>query len=221
VTHSRPVALGDGHDLPRLTDECVPGVTTVVDDVVEGFEDPIGEPILAHELPDILLAVEFGGARRQRQERDVSRNPEFLGAVPTGLIENENGVGARCDLGGDLVEMKLHGWLFAGRQHDRRRPPAQGRPLQTSRSIRCVDRVWRGDANLPSPSFNPATDSAVRLCIETTAQQARAGLDEFLTVSKETLGIFGRRLQLPVRPFLACRHRVRDRTGPHYLIGEI
>ncbi len=55
-------------------------------------------------------------------------------------------------------------------------------------------RIARGREPLPIPSFNPATCSAVRLCVETTAQQARAGLDEFLTISKETLGILGRRL---------------------------
>jgi hypothetical protein len=38
------------------------------------------------------LAVELGGARRQRQERDVGRNPEVLGTVPSGLIEDQNGV---------------------------------------------------------------------------------------------------------------------------------
>ena len=37
--------------------------------------------------------------------------------MPAGLIEDENGVGARGDLGGDLVEMKLHGFCVARRQH--------------------------------------------------------------------------------------------------------
>jgi hypothetical protein len=37
-----------------------------LDDVVERFEDSIGEPVLAHDLPDILSAVEFGRTRRQR-----------------------------------------------------------------------------------------------------------------------------------------------------------
>ena len=81
MTDCGPVALRDGHDLPRLVDEGVPGVATVIDDVVERFEDSIGEPVLAHELPDILLAVELGRTRRQRQERDVGWNPEFLGTV--------------------------------------------------------------------------------------------------------------------------------------------
>jgi hypothetical protein len=49
-----------GHDLPGLVDERVPGVAAVIDDIVEGFEDAVRQPILAHELPDILLAVELG-----------------------------------------------------------------------------------------------------------------------------------------------------------------
>jgi hypothetical protein len=31
----------DGHDLPGLIEEGIPGVTAVVDDIVEGFEDPV------------------------------------------------------------------------------------------------------------------------------------------------------------------------------------
>jgi hypothetical protein len=34
--------------------------------------------------------------------------------VPAGLIKDQNGMGARCDLGGNLVEMKLHGFAVAG-----------------------------------------------------------------------------------------------------------
>ena len=51
-------------------------------------------------------------------ERDVGRHLEFPGAVPAGLIENENGVGAGGDLGRDLVEMKLHGFAVANWQHE-------------------------------------------------------------------------------------------------------
>jgi hypothetical protein len=40
-THARPIAARDGHDLPGLIDERVPGVAAVVDDIVEGFEDPV------------------------------------------------------------------------------------------------------------------------------------------------------------------------------------
>src|SRR6266699_1733791 len=118
VTDDRPIAVSDGHDFPGLIDEGVPGVAAVIDDVVEGFEDAVRQPVLAHGLPDIFLAVELGRARRQRQERDVARHLEVLGAVPAGLIEDDNRVGTRGDLGADLVEMKLHGFGVAGGQHE-------------------------------------------------------------------------------------------------------
>ena len=51
MTYDYPVAACDGHDFPRLIDKRVPGVAAVVDDVVEGFENPVGKPVLSHELP--------------------------------------------------------------------------------------------------------------------------------------------------------------------------
>jgi hypothetical protein len=39
--------------------------------------------------------------------------------MPSRLVENENGVSACRDLGGDLIEMKLHGLGVAERQHER------------------------------------------------------------------------------------------------------
>ena len=47
----------------------------------EGFENSVRQPILPHELPDIFLAVEFGRAWRELQERDVAWNLEGLGAI--------------------------------------------------------------------------------------------------------------------------------------------
>ena len=60
----------------------------MIDDVVEGFEDSVRQPILAHELPDVFLAVELRCTRRQRQEREIGWNLEVLGAVPAGLVED-------------------------------------------------------------------------------------------------------------------------------------
>ena len=40
--HDGSIAASDGHDFPGLINESVPGVAAVVDDIVEGFEDPIG-----------------------------------------------------------------------------------------------------------------------------------------------------------------------------------
>jgi hypothetical protein len=41
-------------------------------------------------------------------------------SVPSGLIKDDDGVGTRADLGGDLVEMKLHGFAVAEGQHQSR-----------------------------------------------------------------------------------------------------
>src|SRR3982074_1677768 len=48
---------------------------------------------------DIFLGIELRRTRRQRQEGDVFGSFEVFGAVPSGLIENENGVGAGGDFG--------------------------------------------------------------------------------------------------------------------------
>ena len=69
-------------------------------------------------MPDIFLAVEFRCARRKLQERDVVRNLEGLGAMPPRLIEEENSVSAGSDFGCDLIEVKLHSFGVAGRQHE-------------------------------------------------------------------------------------------------------
>src|SRR5256885_7856707 len=60
-----PLAQSDGHDAPRLVDELVPCRTTMVDEIVVGFEDAVGEPVVAHELPDVLDRVELWALRRQ------------------------------------------------------------------------------------------------------------------------------------------------------------
>ena len=63
----------------------------------------------------LLSSGERGGSGRSEM---LLGNLEVFGAMPAGLIEDENGVGAGGDLGGDLVEMKLHGFGVAGRQHE-------------------------------------------------------------------------------------------------------
>ena len=55
-------------------------------------------------------------------------------------------MGARCDLGGDLVEMKLHGFAVAGRQHESSAGSAFGtyRTEQIGR-LGALIMNWRGD----------------------------------------------------------------------------
>ena len=44
----RPFAHAEGHDLPWLVDEVVPGLAAQRDDVFVGFEDPVRQPVVAH-----------------------------------------------------------------------------------------------------------------------------------------------------------------------------
>ena len=46
----RPLAQSDGLDAPGLIDELVPSLAAVIDEIIVGFEDTVGEPIIAHEL---------------------------------------------------------------------------------------------------------------------------------------------------------------------------
>jgi hypothetical protein len=50
VTGECPIAAGNGHYFPGLIEEGIPGVAAVVDDVVEGLEDTVRQPVVAQEL---------------------------------------------------------------------------------------------------------------------------------------------------------------------------
>ena len=135
----RALPHADGHDAPWLADEVVPGEAAVVDNIVVGFEYPVGEPVVAHELPDILDRVEFGAARWEPQQGDVGRHDQFGRTVPSGLIEDEHGMGTGRDVEGDLLQMHAHrlavaaghddpGSLAFGRA-DCTKDPGRGSPL--------------------------------------------------------------------------------------------
>jgi len=64
-------------------DEPVPGEA----DVVAGFEDAVGQPVFAHELPDIFDRVRLRAPGRRRHERDVGRYDQFGRSMPYRLIE--------------------------------------------------------------------------------------------------------------------------------------
>jgi hypothetical protein len=72
----RPLAQSDGHDAPGLVDELVPSLAAMIDEIVVGFEDAVGEPVVAHELPDVFHGIEFRAFRRQGDDGDVGRYDE-------------------------------------------------------------------------------------------------------------------------------------------------
>ena len=89
----------------------------MIEDVFVVGENPVGEPIIAHVLPDVLDGVEFGRLGRQRDERYVFRHGQLRGDVPSGPIHEQNGVSAGLDGKRDLLEVQRHGLCVAGR-HD-------------------------------------------------------------------------------------------------------
>ena len=70
----------------------------MVDDILVGFDDAIGEPVISHELPDVLDGVQLGRFRWQRQNGDVLGDEEIVGHVPSCLIHDEDGVGIVGDV---------------------------------------------------------------------------------------------------------------------------
>jgi len=134
-----PLAQTEGHDAPRLIDELVLGVAAVVDDIVVGSEDPVRQPVVAHELPDVLDRVQLGASGRQRHQGDVGRDDQFGRAMPSSLIKQEDGVCSRRDVEGDLLKVHAHrlavalghddagGLAFSGT--DRSKDPCRGPTL--------------------------------------------------------------------------------------------
>jgi len=126
------LAQSDGHDAPGLIDELVPCLAAVIDEVVIRFEDAVGEPVVAHKLPDVLDRVELGTFRREGDNGDVGWHDEARRHVPAGLIDQEDGVGTGRDGLGNLREVQVHCLGVAGRQD-------QGRPLALLRADRAED----------------------------------------------------------------------------------
>lgn len=78
------------------------------DDIVVGFEDAVGEPVLAHEEPEIFNRVQLWRFRRQRQNSDVGGDNECVGHMPTGLVHDEDGMCAIGDVTGYFCQMLGH-----------------------------------------------------------------------------------------------------------------
>ena len=124
------------------------------DDVVVAGEDPVREPVVAHELPDVLDRVQLRRAWRQRQERDVRGHDERPGEMPARLVEQKDRVGTPSDHGADLEKMRLHRLCIAER-HDEAGALALSR-ADRPEEIRpggalVVRRPWPGAAPRPSP----------------------------------------------------------------------
>ena len=54
-----------------MINELIPGSATMIDEIIIGVKDAVGEPVIAKNLPDVFDWVEFGAFRRQGDDGDV------------------------------------------------------------------------------------------------------------------------------------------------------
>jgi len=96
--------------------EEVPGVATGLDDVVVGFEDAVGELVLAQVLPDVFGRVEFGRIGRQADQGEVFGKLEPSRAMVAGTVEDNDGVSTLGDGFADFGEVEVEGVGIGARQ---------------------------------------------------------------------------------------------------------
>jgi hypothetical protein len=68
----RPFTPSDDHDVSWLNDELVPRPAAMVVDIIVGGEGAVGEPLDAHELPNILKRVQLGAFGSQSDDGDAA-----------------------------------------------------------------------------------------------------------------------------------------------------
>jgi hypothetical protein len=67
-------------------------------------------------LPEVLDWIELGAFRRQGNDGDIDWNDQSSGQMPSGLIDQKDGVGSWCDGFSDFRQMQVHRLGIAGRQ---------------------------------------------------------------------------------------------------------
>ena len=146
--------------MPWLIDELVPRLAAVIDDVVVGREDPVREPVIAHELPDVFDRVQLRTFGWQGDDADIVRHIQLAGHVPTSLIHQHDRVSAGGDGERYLGQMQRHGFGIAEGQD-------QPRALAVFRAYRAEDVgrfrsliLWR---RWPRPPSGPAARDLVLL----------------------------------------------------------
>jgi hypothetical protein len=156
----RPVAQSDRHDGPRLVDEFVPGIAAVLEDVVVGAEDAIGEPVFADELLSGGTPGHYRGSRAWRRRARHRRCAWVKCPVPYALRSQPQ---AASPSGPDVI-FRLGKWprtasrgasfpqgasfvglppsLLPRQRHARARLPASAR--EAAPSVMATGPAWRG-----------------------------------------------------------------------------
>jgi len=163
------------------------------------------------------MGVQFWRAGRQEDQRDVVGHIELGGGVPSGAVEQQDGVGSLGDVAGDFLEMELHG-LGVG-EGQRKRSPDAARGTNGAEQIGALVALIGGLAR-PRSSLGPLTHEAVLLAdagfvlepdldrrrrrqtIEMSAQRAREVFLKASTIRSSWAGWRGRALMWEKPSFL-------------------
>ena len=108
-----PTAQSDGHDAPRLIDEAVPGEAAVIEDV--GVDSQLSR-MNCQMFSTGSSSGHFDGSGNRAMLAGMMSAPE---PCPPRPIEQEYGVCARRDSGGDFRQMQGHALRVASWQHER------------------------------------------------------------------------------------------------------
>lgn len=130
------------------------------ENVVVGLEDPVRQPIVAHELPDVFDRIELGAFGRQWDDGDVGRHDELVREVPSGLIDEQHRVSPRRYRVRDLGQVEVHGVGVAVGQHQSRALAILGTD-RTEDIGRCRALVVSSDR--PRSAQSPATGDFILL----------------------------------------------------------
>ena len=138
-----PVTEPERHDTPGLIGEPGPGGTAVIQAVLVTAEDPVGDPVLAQELPDILHRIELWRPWGERHKGDVVRHDQLGRDMPASAIQENSRMRARRNGLRDLLQMQFHALGRAAGQ-DKPRSFALSRTDGPKEVGRCCSLVLRG-----------------------------------------------------------------------------
>ena len=75
----------------------VPSMPAMVDDLIVGFEDAVGEPAIPHELPNVFEGIELWTFGWPRYDADILGYDELGGHLPSRLIHEDYSMGTQRD----------------------------------------------------------------------------------------------------------------------------
>jgi len=132
----------------------------MIEDIRVGRKDPVGEPVVSHELPDVLDRIEFRALGWQRDDGDVAGNDQSLRQMPSCLIQKQDSMRTGRNSLGNLGQMQVHRRSVTSGQNQRRpfAVPRADRTEDIGRSGALIARRCGSHA-----AFGPAAGDLVLL----------------------------------------------------------